>query len=103
MLYTLRIPEGHPTLLHAKQNSRFRLLFATGIAPGSGQPDSSIATVAPLFPGEIGYREFVAHISEDDVEQYAMRTLNEADLDRLDDHLLVCPECQERLDETERY
>jgi hypothetical protein len=45
----------------------------------------------------------VSHMSEDDLERYAMRTLNEADLDRADDHLLVCPECWEQLGETERY
>ena len=60
----------------------------------------------PLLPGEIGYREIVEsvpHMSEDDLERYAMKTLNVADLDRLDDHLLVCPECRKRLGETERY
>jgi hypothetical protein len=45
----------------------------------------------------------VAHISEDDLEQYAMRTMPEAELDHLEGHLLVCSECRDRLVETEQY
>ena len=43
------------------------------------------------------------HISEDDLEQYTMRTMPEADLDHLDGHLLICSECRDRLVETEQY
>jgi hypothetical protein len=39
-----------------------------------------------------GYRESMAHISEDDLERYAMKTLPDAQLDELEDHLLICPE-----------
>jgi anti-sigma factor RsiW len=45
----------------------------------------------------------VAHISEDDLEQYVMMTLPEAPLEQLEEHLLVCSECRKRLVETERY
>jgi anti-sigma factor RsiW len=45
----------------------------------------------------------VAHISDDDLERYAMLMLGEAEIGRLEEHLLICPECRERLEETERY
>ena len=45
----------------------------------------------------------MAHISDDDLERYAMLTLGEAEIERLEDHLLICPKCRERLDEIERY
>jgi anti-sigma factor RsiW len=54
-----------------------------------------------LFPREIGYREVVAHIIEDDLEWYAMRTLPDAELDRLEEHLLVCADCRDRLTRTD--
>jgi anti-sigma factor RsiW len=63
----------------------------------------NVSLVAPLFPGEIGYREFMAHIGEDDLERYVMKKLPDAQLDALEDHLLICPECREQLVETERY
>ena len=43
----------------------------------------------------------MAHISEEDLELYAMRMLPEADLERIEKHLLTCVECQDRLIETE--
>jgi hypothetical protein len=45
----------------------------------------------------------VDHASDDDLERYAMRTLLEAELEPLEEHLLICAECRERLDETETY
>ena len=56
-----------------------------------------------LCPGEIGYLEFVGHISEDDLERYAMRILPEAELKRVEEHLLICAECRQRLEKTEGY
>ena len=54
------------------------------------------------FSGEIAYNGFVVHIHEDDLERYAMQTLPEADLESLEEHLLICSACRERLDaETE--
>jgi hypothetical protein len=48
-----------------------------------------------LFPREIGYRELGAHITEADLEKYAMRTLPDAELDRLELHLLICSQCRD--------
>ena len=47
--------------------------------------------------------EDLDHISEDALEQYAMQTHPESACETLEEHLLVCSECQERLDQTERY
>jgi len=38
----------------------------------------------------------VAHITESDLERYAMLTLPEADIERLEEHLLICPKCRGR-------
>lgn len=43
------------------------------------------------------------HVSEDDLERYAMRTLPESAVAPLEEHLLICAECRGRLVETERY
>jgi len=45
----------------------------------------------------------VAHINEDDLEKYGMQTLPEAELAPLEEHLLICAECRDRLEATERY
>jgi uncharacterized protein with PIN domain len=40
----------------------------------------------------------VEHISEEDLEQYATQTFSEsASAATLEEHLLICPECQDRL------
>jgi anti-sigma factor RsiW len=44
----------------------------------------------------------LAHISEEDLELYAMRMVPEADLERIEEHLFSCDECRDRLIETER-
>ena len=43
------------------------------------------------------------HISEDALERYAMRTLPEPELAVLEEHLLICAECRQRLQATEQY
>ena len=44
------------------------------------------------------------HISEEVLEQYAMRTLPEsAELGRLEEHLLICSECRNRLQMMDDY
>ena len=44
------------------------------------------------------------HISEEVLEQYAMRTLPEsAELGRLEEHLLICSECRNRLQTMDDY
>jgi hypothetical protein len=40
----------------------------------------------------------VEHIGEDDLENYAMRTLPESSCAALEEHLLICEDCRERLD-----
>jgi hypothetical protein len=46
----------------------------------------------------------VNHISEEVLEQYAMRTLPEsAELGRLEEHLLICSECRNRLQMMDDY
>ena len=47
--------------------------------------------------------EFVAHVSDDDLEGYAMRSLPAAESEPLEDHLLNCAECRERLPSTDEY
>ena len=42
--------------------------------------------------------EFVPHISDDTLERYAMQTLPDSESGPLEEHLLICPECRERLD-----
>ena len=53
----------------------------------------------PPWTGEV-----VNHISEEALEQYAMRTLPEAaKLGRLEEHLLICSECRNRLHLMDEY
>ena len=42
--------------------------------------------------------EFVPHISDDTLERYAMESLRGSESEPLEEHLLICSECQERLD-----
>jgi hypothetical protein len=44
-----------------------------------------------------------AHLSEDVLELYSLGRLPEPELDRADDHLLICHTCQDRLQETDDY
>jgi hypothetical protein len=45
----------------------------------------------------------VEHIGEDDSEQYAMRTLPVSACATLEEHLLICSECRDRLESTDQY
>ena len=45
----------------------------------------------------------VEHASEDDLENYAMRTLPESACAAPEEHLLVCELCQDRLGATNEY
>jgi hypothetical protein len=45
----------------------------------------------------------VEHIGEEDLEQYAMRTIPESACAALVWHLLVCQSCRDRLEATEGY
>jgi hypothetical protein len=41
---------------------------------------------------------FVAHISDNDLERLATQTLPDSETGPLEEHLLVCGHCRERLD-----
>jgi len=43
------------------------------------------------------------HVPEDALEQYAMGKLGSDEAAPLEEHLLICPRCLQRLDETEDY
>lgn len=43
------------------------------------------------------------HWAENELEQYAMGTLPETRLEQLEEHLLVCGECQDRLVEMDGF
>jgi hypothetical protein len=43
---------------------------------------------------------FVAHISDDDLERYAMQTLPDSETVPLEEHLLICSECRDLLEST---
>lgn len=41
--------------------------------------------------------EIVHHASDQSLERYAMQTLPDSESEPLEDHLLICPECRDRL------
>ncbi len=43
------------------------------------------------------------HASEEVLEAYSLGTLSGEELDEFEEHLLVCPLCQDRLEETDRF
>lgn len=43
------------------------------------------------------------HISDEDLERYSLNGLPEPDLAVVEEHLLVCPACQDRLEATDAY
>ena len=43
------------------------------------------------------------HASDDRLERYAMQTLPDSESRPLEEHLVMCQSCRERLDETEQY
>jgi hypothetical protein len=47
--------------------------------------------------------ESVPHVPDDDLERYVMRTLPESDAERLEEHLLVCAECGDRLEAMDQF
>ena len=61
---------------------------------------SSLSGALPLL--EIGYRDFVAQISEDGLERYAI-TLPNTDWRQLEEHLLICADWRDPLIQTERF
>ena len=47
--------------------------------------------------------EIVQHVSEDDLENYAIRSLPAPESDHLAEHLLICEDCQDRLRATDEF
>ncbi|HVX65467.1 MAG TPA: hypothetical protein VHA11_02635 [Bryobacteraceae bacterium] len=43
------------------------------------------------------------HLSEDLLEQYVLAKLAESDVEPVEEHLLVCRQCRERLVDVERF
>jgi len=43
------------------------------------------------------------HVTDELLELYSLDRLSGADLERIEEHLLVCPECRERLKETDAF
>lgn len=43
------------------------------------------------------------HVAEDDLENYVMRTLPESACAALEEHLLMCSDCRDRLEPTDEY
>jgi anti-sigma factor RsiW len=44
-----------------------------------------------------------AHVSDERLEQYLLGRLPETEVNEVEDHLLVCPSCQDLLEETQEY
>lgn len=47
--------------------------------------------------------EIVGHISDEMLEQYAMERILDPESEALEEHLLICPECRDRLQTMEEY
>jgi hypothetical protein len=45
----------------------------------------------------------VTHVSGDDLERYSMLTVEEPEMGRIEEHLLVCARCRNRLHDTDEY
>lgn len=43
------------------------------------------------------------HVNDEDLERYSIGSLQEPVLSKLEEHLLLCPECQRRLEEMDAY
>jgi hypothetical protein len=46
---------------------------------------------------------FGEHVSEERLEEYCLGSVPATELESVENHLLVCPQCQDRLGETEQY
>ena len=49
------------------------------------------------------YGSLVQHVSDEQLDQYALKRLTEAEVAALEEHLLICPECQDRLQLTDDF
>lgn len=46
---------------------------------------------------------FVTHLDEESLERYSLNRLPEAEVEALEEHLLACEHCQQRLDEMDEF
>ncbi len=51
----------------------------------------------------VAQSDFVHHPSEEILERYALGRVGASDMEPIEEHLLVCPQCQERLSEADQY
>ncbi len=51
----------------------------------------------------VAQSDFAHHPSEEILERYALGRVGASDLEPIEEHLLVCPQCQERLSEADQY
>jgi predicted anti-sigma-YlaC factor YlaD len=47
--------------------------------------------------------ETVDHAADDDLERYSMRTLPAPEVEILEEHLLICSACRDRLTAVDQY
>ena len=60
------------------------------------------------YPGPVARKdpagaERTAHIDEDTLDRYAMNQLHVAELAPVEEHLLVCPHCQDHLAQIDEF
>jgi hypothetical protein len=60
-----------------------------------------ITTIAKGWYGLYGLHIHAKHLDEDTLERYLLRRLTEAELAPVEEQLLVCEECRDRLTELE--
>src|SRR6516164_663233 len=59
--------------------------------------------VVTEIDGMLHMREIDHHVDVEDLESYSIGTSSPADSTRIEEHLLVCECCQDRLQETDDY
>jgi hypothetical protein len=47
--------------------------------------------------------EIVKHVTNDLLKRYAMKTLPDSETGPLEEHILICPACRDRLHATDEY
>jgi hypothetical protein len=66
-------------------------------------PKGLNGTMPDLMLWSLGVVASLDHITEDSLERYSMGTLPESETGPLEDHLLICHECQDRLRATDEF
>jgi hypothetical protein len=70
---------------------------ATPTGPGTRSLLCAGPATRPYFPAKEVTVKIVQHIGDDLLAQYAVQALPEADVIPLEEHLLICPNCLDRL------